>query len=264
MVRAGRMTAKEAAKQQLIDTGLAPIKFTGRLLNPVANIILSLARNKDSFTGREIVPRELANIPEYEKVSRYWTPYVVENLVLPFGQFLRGVGDDQRKFIFFPEAGAAKTSAVRYLRGQTIDSFARGLGYRRIDLRASRSRELQEQVQQARGLWGKTMYELENAYKSTDGDVAEFLKSPKTLRTLQNAQQRKIVITQEQIVAIVQSPRVQIDLLNRKIRQTFDKDVKRELEKQREMWLDISAGQAAGRLPTGAKPALINELQKTR
>jgi hypothetical protein len=260
-VRMGRMTAKEAAKQQLIDTGLAPIKFSGRLLNPVANIILSLARNKDSFTGRQIVPGELANIPEYEKVTRYWTPYVIENLVLPYGQFLRGVGDDQRKFLL-PEGEAAKTAFERYTRGQTVDAFARGLGYRRIDLRSSRNRELRELTRKTRGLWGKTMYDIENAFKATDGDITEFLQSPKTVTALEDARKRGIIITQDEIISILQSPRVNIDLLNRKIRQTFDKKEKLELEKKREMWLDISVGEAAGRLPTGAKPAFIEELLK--
>ena len=260
-VRMGRMTPKEAAKQQLIDSGLAPFKFSARLLNPLISATVSIARNKDSFTGREIVPRELANIPDYEKWARYYGPYFIAQMVLPYGQFLRGLDDSQRRGLF-PDVDGAETAFKQYIRKMTVDSFARGLGYRRIDLRSSRARELQEATRKARGLWGKTMYELENAYKGTDGDVTAFLQSPKTIKALGNARSRNIIIGEDQIISILQSPRVQIDLLNRKIRQTFDKDKKREWEKQREQWLDISSAQAAGRLPTGAKPAFIKELQK--
>ena len=259
MVKKGLLTPEEAARLQLWDMGLATPRVFHQLLGPMIQIIEGIPRGKDPRTGQLIVPSELADMPEYQKL-RYYTPFVLEKLATPFGQYMRAARANEKLFGVLPKLEDIPAETKRYVFDGPLDGV-RGLGLYKIDLRQAEAWKLMEAARRSKGEWAKYMHRLEVEYLESDMSPEEFLVSEKARRVIGDAARRNLDIRSYAVDRIT-SPRVQIEAVKKQILNAQTKEEKERLENNLDMLLMLRAMEYATRIPRGSQIKLIEKLQK--
>lgn len=181
LIKAGKMTAKQAAAQQIIDTlgydrrrgGLSNAALA--LMGPMHQMFWGLSTDVDPRTKKRIIPKEYDNLPAEDKIPQQLT-YVVGKLITPFAQYATQA---DVKDIFNPEFSDAVGP------GKALGQFAthlfdipRALGFRWVNLHQARFSQQMEIVRKAEAHSNKIAYDLKRAWIKWDGtDVQDFLRS---------------------------------------------------------------------------------------
>jgi hypothetical protein len=263
MIKNGYMTPKEAALQQLMDTGLAIPELAEKLMSPMLQIIDGLIRGRDPVTNEAIVPPELKAIPSYEKF-RYWAPYVAEKLVTPFGAYMRSAGPDDTLFGFITKPGDVPHQFSKYVLNGPLD-VPRGLGFRSINLDETEMRQLAGLIRDERGVWGKTMHRLEVKYYQSDKTVGDFMRSPEIANIVAEAQSQNIPLDPRQVRERLVSPRVQLQKYEQLIEKSLPMSAeRRQLERERNMLLRVRLAQTATTIPKAMRKRLLDRLEKIK
>jgi len=263
LVREGVLTPEEAAKWQLHDMGMGPAGFGKRLLSPFIRLMHDLPANKDSFKNRLIVPPELKGIPDYEKY-RYWVPYTLESLIVPFSQFTKTIRDEDRLFSTIPEPAKMGDAFENYFKKGPGD-FWRGLGIRRNDLRGAREKDMMLLMARSRGRYFQVLYEYENAFKNSDGDIEKFISSDKTAQVQERAQELGMAdLRIPQLRRLLLSPRVQFELADRQLQFAKTAEEKEKLRDKKAKMRKFRALEGRMGLPEGILADYIKRLERLR
>jgi len=217
-IRAGKITLKEAALEQLKDTGLGAPRQVARLLNPMIQAIYGMASNKDPYTGKPIVPGEYQGT-KYE--AKYKAEFILGKLLTPYGQYLRLQGDIE----LTPELG----SLAAWMFKGPLDVI-RAVGIRKTDLEVNRMVE----VYGERG-------ELTNVVKNklailkTEYIKANTMDKEESAKHLQETFKKVMAMegpmpTTEQIFNRFGSENTQIEILINLIQRTKDKETRKRME----------------------------------
>lgn len=260
LVRAGMMTVEEAAKQQLYDMFLGTPKVTSQLLNPMIQLFVGLVANRDPFNKKPIVPNELRDLPDYQKL-KYRIPYILEKLITPFGQYMRTANrDDLSVLELFVDVPAVLRPALK----GPVD-IPRGFGFYLVNLERAEAQRLLEIGREQRGKYTHYMYKFEQAYiESGEVDPTKFATSKAALNITKDAIDDDIITFPADVIKRLLSPRVQIDRYNELLRKEDDAKKRKELTHKKTQLLKLRAAEYLIRTPKGAFPALIKKLQKTR
>lgn len=85
-VARGEKTLEEAAKEQAIDTALGAPRLAWRLSHPFIQVMGEYLSNRDSFTGRQIVPDRLKGTSQGNLMM---VENVLQGIITPYAQYLR-------------------------------------------------------------------------------------------------------------------------------------------------------------------------------
>jgi len=209
MVRAGRMSVRDAAIKQLVDFGLGAPRQIQRLLGPGIQMIQGLVSNRDPWSHRRLIPSEIRGKRTMDEKKRV-ASYVIEKLVLPIAQYTR------------TERGIDPT------RGPIADwlihgpfDVKRAFGFYTIDLTIEPNRIDIEETGKLRGKRSEYLLKAEDAIiKGQTERFREILAEGVASGFVSNAD----------ILRRVSRPRVQIAKLRYRLRQTTDPEERRVLE----------------------------------
>ncbi len=202
-IRQGKMTAKDAALQQLADLGLGTPRTVGNLLNPMIQFIQGVSSNRDMRTNQPVVPTELADVRDSIKV-KYWARYFVEKMLTPFGQYLK----DQRG-----------TENTNLLISGPLDVM-RALGFYEVNLSNTDAKVQMDKNRRARGDYANYMYKIEQRYLEGK-DFSDIIR---------DAALNGITLSDKNIYGRIGSTNVQIDKIKGQMREAKDPLLRRRLE----------------------------------
>ena len=217
-----------------------------------------LKANKNFFTNQPIVPPELEGLPNVDKL-RYWTPFVLESLIVPYAQFAKRLGEEDRLFAVLPDPKEMPSAIDNYTRKGILDVW-RGMGFRWSDLRTGEAYDIQYSAMLARGNYQKSLSQLVSAYVKSDGDIGKFLNSRETLRAIQNSRERNTPLVEKDIEKVLTQPWVQLELVRRLLNKAKTKEERESLEDQKVVLKDFIIKRRALRLPAQAMPAFLERV----
>ena len=228
MIRAKRMTIKEAALQQMVDIGLGSLNTVHSLLNPMIQFFEGILSNRDPRTKQEVVPSELSNISENAKLP-YRTRYFFEKMFAPYGQYLK-------------ESKGIKPESWGILTGPL--DITRAFGFYTVNLTSADARIEMDANRKLRGDYDTYMYSIERRY--VDGrDYSDIEKE---------AAANGINITARNIYNRVYSTRVQLDKIREDMRNAKDALTRRRLEIEYDNLIKQRAEESIKQVPRGARP----------
>lgn len=207
----GELTAAEAAKQQLADMALGVPRMVHQLTTPLIKAFADVGRNRDSFTGRAIVPERLKGTEEGRRLQ---IQYVLGQFLTPYAQYLRAA--------HAPEPGPAFTKTV--LQGPL--DVPRALGVRTPDLEREAASRAFEALDVADVRYRTARHQMEQAVIQTlahgdSGSLAEALRA---------LAQQGIVFRADQLRNLMTSPRVQIAVVQEQLRSVRDPAARQALQ----------------------------------
>jgi hypothetical protein len=162
-IRAGDMTIKEAAMQQLKDTGLGFPRTLGALVNPAIQMIYGLATNRHPFYNTPIVPERFKGTSE---ALGFQARYVLSTMIAPYGAYMRATrmlepGDVMGKWL---------------MRGPF--DIERALGIRHIDVDRGMENRIYGEEERLTGEVKQLLADMELAYNKwqVKGDKSDWEK----------------------------------------------------------------------------------------
>ena len=228
MIRAKRMTVKEAALEQMVDMGLGGLRSVHSLLNPLIQYFEGVLSNRDPRTKQEVVPSELSNISENAKL-RYRTTYFFEKMLAPFGQYLK-------------ESKGTKPESWGILTGPL--DITRAFGFYTVNLTSTDARVEMDQNRKLRGDYDTYMYNIERRY--VDGrDYSDIEKE---------AYANGITLPSRSIYDRLYSTRVQLDKVKEDMRNAKTPIERRRLEIEYDNLIKQRAEESIKQVPKGARP----------
>jgi hypothetical protein len=261
-IKYGYMTPKEAALEQIFDSGLHAVPdLAERLLSPLAQIFTGMKTNRDPFTKQEIVPKELMGLPSHEKM-RYWMPFAAEKLMVPFSQFMRSSEADERLFGFITKPGDIVHAAEKYVLDGPLD-VPRGLGFRSIDLNQTEDRQFAAMMRDETSRWAKAIHGFEVKYLMDRRGVGEYMGSPEFAKLYKRSIEEGLTINPADVMKRLSSPRVQIERVQEMMERASG-DEKRQLQRKLDALLKLRRAQSAVRVPKAARMKLLKRLQEIR
>ncbi len=226
LMRAGKMTPREAAIQQLKDSGLGAPETFHALLNPMIQCMEGYMTNRDPRTRQEVVPSELERASDLVKFP-YWTRYFIEKMATPFGQYLK----DQRG-----------TAVTNLLLSGPLD-IQRALGFYWVNLSSADARVDMNETRKQRGDYDTYMFRVEQRYME-GRDFSDIEKE---------AAANGIRLNPKNIFDRFSSPRVQIEKVKAQLRQTKEPLERRRLEIELDALMKDRAAEYEKTLPKGAR-----------
>lgn len=218
-IRNGKSTIREAALQQLKDTGLGTPRTVVRLLNPMIQVIAGLAMNKDPYTGTTITPERFKGTPEEKK---HIANFVMSNLLTPYGQYLR---------LHYDAEAISKHGKIGALLFKGPLDILRAAGIRKVDLDLREMSLGYEAKQELSGHVKTKLALLEKAY------IKASLLGPEGMAQWEEKSQQILARpgpspTAEQIVNRLYDTRTQIEITNQLIQRTKDPEQRKQLQEQ--------------------------------
>ncbi len=226
LMRAGKMTAKEAALNQLADFGLGAVRTGHLLLNPMIQFFEGVTSNRDPRTRQEVVPSELERADETLK-KKYQLRYLIEKIAVPFGQYLK----DQRG-----------TEHTNLLMSGPLD-IQRALGFYWVNLQGADARVDMNETRKRRGEYDTYMYRIEQRY----------LEGRKFDDIEKEAANEGILLNVRSINDRLNSPRVQIDKVKSELRKTTEPNERRRLEIELDGLVEDRVREYEKTIPKGAR-----------
>ena len=218
-VRSGKLTVKEAALQQLEDTGLGAPRTIVRLLNPMIQVISGLAMNKDPYTNTTITPERFKGTPEEKK---HIADFVMSNLLTPYGQYMR---------LHYDAESISKHGKIGSLFLKGPLDVLRAAGIRKVDLDSREMSLGYEAKQELTGHVKTKLALLEKEY------IKASLLGPEGIQQWEEASQKILARkgpspTAEQIVNRLYNTRTQIEITNQLIQKAKDPEQRKQLQDQ--------------------------------
>jgi len=246
------ISPEEAAREQLKEMfwgesgkGLSLLDIPEQLVSPMAQALTGILRNRDSFTKRRIVPKNMMHMPTGQKWKDYYAPYILEKMVTPIGQYMRATRGDDKVFGAFPsKAGDIASGASRYIR-QTFNPM-RGFGIYEIDLNRQLANQLMQPAYEAENLADAEVGKIVADYISSGLTAEEYISSPAFLQAVQYASDEGIALVSQEhpnpiayIYSKIKQPWVEIDRLGRlrniatskRERRAIDDEIKQNMYK---------------------------------
>jgi hypothetical protein len=164
-VAKGRVTIEEAALGQIKDTLLGMPREVGKLVNPFAKMIEGVLRNKDPFTGRQIVPdgtQGSHNLwgdrreywPQTKKGQELMAEFIVRTILTPYAQYVR------TSRLKEPGEGV-----VKFITRGPFDIW-RAAGIREVDLSAGERAKWYDERYAVESVLREKLYDVEDIYLS--------------------------------------------------------------------------------------------------
>ena len=225
-MRAGKMTAKEAAILQLIDFGIGAPRTLHSLFSPLIQFFEGVSSNRDPRTRQEVIPSELERSDNFIKAP-YYIRYFVEKMATPFGQYLK----DQKG-----------TEHTNMLLSGPLD-VQRALGFYWVNLQTADARVEMDQTRKQRGDYDTYMYRIEQRYL----EGRDYLDIEKEAAT------QGIALNPKNIQNRLTSTRVQIDKIKSQLRQTTDSLARRRLEIELNGLIEQRSEEYKKTVPKGAR-----------
>lgn len=158
LVLEGKMTAKDAALQQLRDMARETGRIPYELLNPLVKVTLELASNKNFFEI-PIVPEKLLESKrpqDQAEVKRIQILHALEGLITPYFQFNLAQKST--------EPGSPFSKMASRWMGFGGEGEMRAIGLRGVDLGASRRARRRQEVENQIGRREHDLMRLERSY----------------------------------------------------------------------------------------------------
>jgi hypothetical protein len=219
-VAQGKETIDEAALGQLQDTFLGIPREAWKLLNPFAKVIEGVLRNKDPFTGRQIVPdgtqgrhnlwgdtRE--HWPQTAKGKELMAAFIMRTILTPYAQYVRTSrlseeGESWKKFLFYGPL-----------------DIRRAAGIREVDFRGAERADWYEDRYEVEGLMLEKLYAIEDVYLSFKrGELTQDEYSAQRVKILDRPGRGP---NAQQLVSLIRSNRVRVLVLKDQLRAAEDK-----------------------------------------
>jgi hypothetical protein len=181
-VRRGILTPREAAAKQVYDFGFGGMRMGERLLNPLAGYFLDVKANNNAYTGR-IVPRGEEALPEYDKLKHYYFPHLMQRVLTPLAAYMSEEKGDKPpieiKILDMPAVNGQDPYDVNLRLPRRPVDVLRGLGFYVVDLDKELDRDWWQLRQSVSADRARQMRKIQEAYISSNQDLATFLGSDK-------------------------------------------------------------------------------------
>lgn len=245
-IRNGNMTKEQAAEAVVKDIILAVPRESRQLVTPVIKVFDGLLSNHDPFTKRRVVPEHLKGTPQGTKLQ---TEYALEQFFTPYGAYIR--------------ASRQREPGEPFLRALTRGPFdiKRALGIREVDLERAEMGAQYERFSDAGEVFRTKMGYLEEAFITgqVSGDMSIFQETVKSMNAdyPDDPLWNSVKIRPRDVLQRAKSPRVQREILIRKL-QTAKTDAEiKELQDKIRILDKLSLRQAGKQVPVSARPATV-------
>ena len=162
----------EAAKQQVVDTGLGGVLLGKELVNPWANVIYGIANNRNQYNKRTIVPRGMEGLSDWDKIP-YYATFAASELIMPVGAYMRQAHEKGRIRGALPRSWNEVGEGLRdYLvKGPGGDpngrTFIRGFGFYQVDVVNVRLQQMRDDLDLTRARGEDIRLRLKREYLRT-------------------------------------------------------------------------------------------------
>jgi hypothetical protein len=219
-VAQGKETIQEAAVGQLQDTFLGMPREAWKLLNPFAKMIEGVLRNKDPFTGRQIVPdgtQGRHNLwgdrteywPQTTKGKELMAEFMIRTIITPYAQYVR------TSRLSEPGEGIWKFIAYGPF------DIRRAAGIREVDYRGAERAQWYKERYEVEGLMLEKLYAIEDVYLSFKrGELTQDEYSAQRVKILDRPGRGP---NAQQLVSLIRSNRVRVLVLQDQLRAAEDK-----------------------------------------
>lgn len=224
-IRKGTLSVQEAAKEQIIDMGLAVPRQVIKLLNPAVQMIVGLLNNKDPFTKQTIVPQKLKGTKEEKKL---YVNYIINKFSLPLAQYAA-----------LEKGTEPLTNPITDWFLNAAGNWKKALGYNIIDLT---KQPIVEKITKETGLKGDLksyLYEIERNIINIDNQN-DLLRANRDV--ILEARKEGFYLTPDSISSRFKNPFIRIERIKRQLRGTpKDQETKRnQLENELLRWQKIA------------------------
>lgn len=246
LMRQGDMTPVQAAKQQLMDTGVGFLRVADDLMGPMVKIMQAFKSGKHPFTGRPIVPPEFDNVPEAQ--LRYWGEFLAGQMLTPVGHLIGTMRE-----------GAPIREAL-----QRKVSLFKGMGIREVNLKAEEARDRMRIVKDTEAWLRRAEYRLDEAYIKGDMEPEEFYGSEEARQIQEDALLMGVFVTPADVLELLTDPSVRIKRLQVLERRATDKEEKKAYRREWNQLLQMVSWRSLKGSPRSIRMKALERIMKAQ